>query len=58
MHHIMQLMVRKRSVRIKIIIDILEGNSKFIIYSTKLKEVDSPAISRGYTLTSSIDNIT
>lgn len=58
MHYIMQLMVRKRSVRIKIIIDILEGNSKFIIYSTKLKKVDSPAISRGYTLTSSIDNIT
>ena len=40
-----------------VVIDILENNSKFIIYSTKLKEVDSPTISRGYTPTSSTTNI-
>ena len=40
-----------------VVIEILENNSKFIIYSTKLKEVDSPTISRGYTPTSSATNI-
>ena len=40
-----------------VIINILENNYKFIIYNTKLKEVDSSAIDRGYTQTSSATNI-
>lgn len=40
-----------------VIIDILENNYKFIIYNTKLKEVDSSAIDRGYTPTSYATNI-
>ena len=40
-----------------VVIDILENNSKFIIYSTKLKEVDAPALYRGVISTSSATNI-
>ena len=40
-----------------VIIDILESNSKFIIYSTKLKEVDARALNPGMISTSSTTNI-
>lgn len=38
-------------------IDILEKNSNYYIYNTKLKEVDAPALSRSMIPTSSVTNI-
>ena len=40
-----------------VIIDVLEKNSKYLVYNTKLKEVDAQALSLGVISTSSVINI-